>query len=205
MQIIHWLLKVAHDEARDNRSSSSSNDKTSSSPSKANNSSTQQQHVVLFKHCGSQRRRSRGAKKDSRFGGWQNFSSPFGILLGRKDVAKACFYSTLNLRRVGNSSSRRERRMMISMKMKKEELAACKKPDPSANNNNSTAAAHHVGNKVLPISSNEANAALPPRFPGECQKRDARQVKGDSNKTKAISRMKELIRWAAATKSDKNG
>ncbi|XP_043707083.1 uncharacterized protein LOC122656568 [Telopea speciosissima] len=52
----------------------------------------------------------------------------------------------------------------------------------------------HVGNKVLPISdSNDQHESS--------EKRD--QPKG--NKAKAISRMKELLRWAAAAKAEKGG
>ncbi|CAN0915481.1 hypothetical protein LINGRAHAP2_LOCUS29153 [Linum grandiflorum] len=107
---------------------------------------------------------------------------------------------------------------MHSMKMKKEEIimgtvgvvVVNSRSDSSAI---AAAAAHYVGNKVLPITSD--TAALPPMVPcsrkgssvEQDEKRSDSKLKGEniSNKSKAISRMKELIRWAAASKSDKNG
>ncbi|KAJ4968159.1 hypothetical protein NE237_014860 [Protea cynaroides] len=61
-------------------------------------------------------------------------------------------------------------------------------------------AAAHVGNKVLPL----ADATVPTTANDQCglsEKRD----KPKGNKAKAISRMKELLRWAAAAKSEKGG
>lgn len=82
--------------------------------------------------------------------------------------------------------------------MKKEEdiarglgISYNKGPDPAIN---------YVGNtKVLPL----IDAALSSRHQyGNDEKRDQ---KPKSDKTKTLSKMKELIRWAAAAKSEKGG
>lgn len=57
--------------------------------------------------------------------------------------------------------------------------------------------AAHGGNKVLPIS----DTALTSSATSASEKKE--KVKGD--KAKVISRMKELIRWAAASKAEKGG
>lgn len=83
------------------------------------------------------------------------------------------------------------------MKMKKEEIARgqgiiTSKVDSSA----------HAGNKVIPVSdttlpsSSGANEQC-----GTLEKKD--KLRGD--KLKAVSKMKELLRWAAAAKSEKGG
>ncbi|KAI3667953.1 hypothetical protein L6452_43024 [Arctium lappa] len=51
-----------------------------------------------------------------------------------------------------------------------------------------------VGNKVLPV-----NESITPRIPSP----DVKKEKGD--RTKTVSRMIELLRWAAAAKSEKGG
>ncbi|RVW80742.1 hypothetical protein CK203_050711 [Vitis vinifera] len=62
--------------------------------------------------------------------------------------------------------------------------------------------AAHVGNKVLPISDTTLSSSTNTNEQwGTSEKKE--RIKGD--KTKAISRMKELFRWAAATKSEKGG
>lgn len=82
------------------------------------------------------------------------------------------------------------------MKMKKEDIARGLgiglKGDSAA----------HVGNKVLPISDTTLSSSTNTNEQwGTSEKKE--RIKGD--KTKAISRMKELFRWAAATKSEKGG
>lgn len=113
--------------------------------------------------------------------------------LCRRNVAKACFYSTLNLRRVNsfsnsNNTSRKQQQqqkmMMIqSMKMKKLEEQQ-KVVDSSAT---------QAGNKVLPVTDTPLSSSN--------DQTESVKVKGD--KTKAMSRMKEMLRWVAAAKSDK--
>ncbi|KAL8101996.1 hypothetical protein AgCh_033775 [Apium graveolens] len=64
-----------------------------------------------------------------------------------------------------------------------------KGPDPAIN---------YVGNaKVLPLT----DAAL--SFRHQCGNDEKRDQKAKSDKTRTLSRMKELIRWAAAAKSEK--
>ncbi|KAJ4728520.1 Protein LAZY 1 like [Melia azedarach] len=78
-----------------------------------------------------------------------------------------------------------------------------------------SAAAAHAGNKVLPISdattlpTSSANASS---INEQCSsssrldKDNKKLVKGDPNyKTRTMSRMKELLRWASAAKSEKGG
>ncbi|KNA11757.1 hypothetical protein SOVF_132160 [Spinacia oleracea] len=65
----------------------------------------------------------------------------------------------------------------------------------------------HVGNKVLPITDSTtttSNADDQQECRLSDQKKD-RSNKGESNKNKTLSRMKELLRWAAAAKSEKGG
>lgn len=104
--------------------------------------------------------------------------------LQRKDVSKACFYRTLNFKRLGSFSSR-------SMKMKKEDIARGlgigQKSDPSSTHS-------IVGNKVLPITEKD-----------QCPNLDKKEKTKGDHKTRTISRMKELLRWAAATKAEKGG
>lgn len=99
----------------------------------------------------------------------------------RKDVAEACFYSTLNLRRL--NSFRREHLIRSMEKMKKaqggeEEELTSTRFDPKK------------AIKVLePEKQNETNKE---------------KAKSEQSKAKAtLSRMKELMRWAPAAKSDK--
>ena len=103
--------------------------------------------------------------------------------LCRKDVAKACFYSTLDLKRF-NSYNIRPQHCTRSRKMKQEETTA------------------HAVNKVLPVSDTTLSSSA--RKNEKCCTLEKKEkVRGD--KAKAMSRMKELLRWAAAAKSDKAG
>lgn len=65
----------------------------------------------------------------------------------------------------------------------------------------------HVGSKVLPITdsnmkapSSSSSSSSSCDKPGK-QEKEKEKVKGD--KAKAMSRMKELLRWAAAAKTEK--
>lgn len=114
--------------------------------------------------------------------GCENFT--LFTILRRRDISKTCFYNTLNLRRVDTTKL-----------MKKEVIAR----GLGINNNKGLdAAANHVKNtKVLPLGDD----ALSSRH------QRGNEVKGDqkakSEKTKTLSKMKELVRWAAASKSKK--
>ena len=83
------------------------------------------------------------------------------------------------------------------MKMNKEYIA----PGLGISNNKIDTASNHAGNKVLPISeatlSTSANTNIE-----ECSTSEKKEkLKGDKGKT--MSRMKELLRWAATAKSEK--
>jgi hypothetical protein len=145
--------------------------------------------VILFKHAGVRQRLNE--VEGSEFS-CKSFK-PFKILC-RRDIAKACFYSNLKLKRLGSFSTRKCR--IHLMKMKKEDIARglgmSHKVDSSS----------HAGNKVLPISETTLSSSTSTDDQcGTSEKKD--RLKGD--KTKAMSRMKELLRWAAATRSEKGG
>lgn len=115
-------------------------------------------------------------------------------LLYRKDIPKACFFRTLSLKRIGIS----RRHFVYSMKMKKEESS---RDEGIVNKTDSTT---HGGNKVLPITQ-EAPLSSSAERNDQCDNTITKdQVKGD--RKKPMSRMKELLRWAAASaKTDKGG
>ncbi|CAA0823892.1 Unknown protein [Striga hermonthica] len=95
------------------------------------------------------------------------------------------FYHTLNLKSI--KGCRKRPHSANSMKMKKEELGLAQKTDSN------------VGNKVLPITdtSHSSNDE-------QCPNPDKKEKsKGDRMKT--IFRMKELLKWAAAAKTEKGG
>ncbi|XP_028071357.1 uncharacterized protein LOC114273742 [Camellia sinensis] len=167
MQILQWLFKVAHEPPRESTS-------PSPSPSKADNDQRPKlKDIVLFNNGRPNQRLKR--EEESKFIGCTNLN-PFTLFLGRRDIAKTCFYSTLDLKRLGSFYRRRHHhRTTVQYKA-----------DP--------------GNKVLPIS----DVALPSLTSmeeqcGSEEKKD--KPKGDKNKS--ISRMKELLRWAAAAKSER--
>lgn len=139
---------------------------------------------------------------------------PFAFLCG-KDVAKACFDSTLNLRRLG-SVNRRQHSYWIHKMKKEDHIVHARGLGSNAHKAaHDSAAAAHAGNKVLPISdattlpTSSANASS---INEQCSsssrldKDNKKLVKGDPNyKTRTMSRMKELLRWASAAKSEKGG
>ncbi|RVW13155.1 hypothetical protein CK203_104961 [Vitis vinifera] len=173
LQIIQWLFKVTHEQPKDT-SSRLTNKKESSSDEEAKS-----RGVVLFRNEGVNTKRLKRVK--GRDLGYNN-SESYAILF-RRDRARACFYHTLNLRRLGSFHKRKP------MKMKKEDIArglgiglkgfSCP-----------------CWNKVLPISDTTLSSSTNTNEQwGTSEKKE--RIKGD--KTKAISRMKELFRWAAAT------
>lgn len=114
--------------------------------------------------------------------------------LYRKDIPKACFYSTLNLKRL----SFNRRHFFYFIKMKKEESF---REERIVNKTDSTS---HAGNKVLPIT--EAPLSSLAERNDQCNVTLSKdQIKGD--KKTPISRMKELLRWAASAsvKTEKGG
>ncbi|KAL2470641.1 Uncharacterized protein Adt_38777 [Abeliophyllum distichum] len=94
-------------------------------------------------------------------------------------------------------SFRRRQHSRHPMKMKKEDIARglgiiTHKTDSGA----------HVGNKVLPITDTAKVSST--NNSDECPKvKKKEKSKGD--KIKSVSRMKELLKWAAAAKSEKGG
>jgi hypothetical protein len=121
---------------------------------------------------------------------------PFAFLC-RRDVAQACFYSTIRLRRLDSINRRQKKQCCTqSMKMKKEDTAR------GLENSNKVDSAN-VGSKVLPVSDSTISTSTNTNHDpcGASEKKE--RVKVD--KTKTLSRMKELIRWAAAAKSAEKG
>jgi len=146
-------------------------------------------NISGLKHDGSYKRTKRFLWSKHDYKNLKIFS-----LLYRKDIPKACFFRTLSLKRIGIS----RRHFMYSMKMKKEESS---KDEEIVNKTDSTS---HVGNKVLPITQ-EAPLSSSAERNDQCDNTITKdQIKGD--RKKPMSRMKELLRWAAASaKSDKGG
>ncbi|XP_074335017.1 uncharacterized protein LOC141672341 [Apium graveolens] len=94
-------------------------------------------------------------------------------ILRRRDISKTCFYNTLNLRRVDTTELKK------------------------SNNKGLEVATNHVKNtKVLPLDD-----ALSSRNQRGNEQQGDQKAKGE--KTKTFSKMKELVRWAAASKSKK--
>lgn len=79
---------------------------------------------------------------------------------------------------------------MRSMKMKNE--TGAKEMEKSAKTDPIT----HGGNKVLPLGEVPIN---------EHRSSTEKKEKPKGDRTKTLSRMKELLRWAAAVKSEKGG
>ncbi|XP_057437022.1 uncharacterized protein LOC130729321 [Lotus japonicus] len=175
MQILHWLFKRAQEQER----------KSSTFREEIRAQNGRGKKVSLLKHDGSYRRTKR----------FESCSKNLKLLafVYRKDIPKACFYKTINLKRLG---SFHRRHFLISMKMKKEESS---REEGVVTKTDSTA---HVGNKVLPIT--EAPLSSSAQRNGQCDATENKdQSKGDRKKT--ISKMKELIRWAAFSKTEKGG
>ncbi|KAG4921790.1 hypothetical protein JHK86_050603 [Glycine max] len=115
--------------------------------------------------------------------------------LYRKDIPKAFFYSTLNLKRLGSFN---RKQFLYFMKMKREESSS----RDVGNVNKADSGGQHVGNKVLPIT--EAPLSSSAERSDQCDATETKgQTKGD--KKKPMSRMKELLRWAASAKTEKGG
>lgn len=159
--------------------------------------------VILYKQRGVHRRRSKRDKESAHhhhhhhqhnLGG--KYLKPFSFLC-RKDVANACFYSTINLRRLESVNRRKWIHTMNKVK-KDQEIGRglCSNHHHKAHD----PAAAHAGNKVLPISDS-SNAVTNNAKCGTVVENN----KKDNHKTKTMSRMKELLRWAAAAKSEKGG
>lgn len=99
---------------------------------------------------------------------------PFKIVLTRTN-SRSCFYSTLNLKVLRNFFGKTN-----CISIVKEECMDHK------------AELAHVGSKLLPIHDTAGSSSM-----------DTYKSDVQLNRKRAMSRMKELIRWAAATKSEK--
>ncbi|KAL2336700.1 hypothetical protein Fmac_011146 [Flemingia macrophylla] len=182
MQILQWLFKGARDQER-----KSSN---FSLPPKWEDikKNAKGKEVNLLESDRSYKRTRRNKWSTP---GCKNFK--IFTFLYRKDIQKAFFYSTLNLKRL-RSFNRKQ--FLYFMKMKRED------PSREVGSVSKADAAGVVGNKVLPIieaplsSSAERNDQF-----------DATETKDQSkgDRKKPMSRMKELLRWAASAKTEKGG
>ncbi|KAB2636531.1 hypothetical protein D8674_027065 [Pyrus ussuriensis x Pyrus communis] len=153
-------------------------------------------YIILFRRgsVGVYQKSSKGVEESK--SGSKKFK-PFTFLC-RKVVATPCFNSTLQLKRLNSINRRQARQHWIqSMKiMKKEDIAK------GLGISSTKADSVNVSNKVLPV--NDSTLSTLTSTNEQCglpEKKE--QLKGD--KTKTLSRMKELLRWAAAAKSDKGG
>ncbi|KAJ6403808.1 hypothetical protein OIU84_012082 [Salix udensis] len=188
MQIFHKLFKEAREETSFPATKNSSN--------VSEKAAAAGREIILLKYRGDHRRSERVVGESDESG--LKYSWPFSFLC-RKDVAKACFYSTLDLKRFNNSHNVRPQHCTRSRKMKQEETTAARGQATSSNRVDSAA---HAVNKVLPVSDSTLSSSAR-KNEKSCTLEKKDKVKGD--KAKAISRMKELLRWAAAAKSDKAG
>ncbi|GKU86124.1 hypothetical protein SLEP1_g691 [Rubroshorea leprosula] len=157
--------------------------KVAPSPSNKETSNDQEaisKDIILFEY-----RRSKSNKK----------FKPFTFICTR-EVAEACFYSSIYLNRVG--SSERRQRSVYPKKMKKGEVAK-----GLAGHKAADSATTHAGCKVLPLSEVAMSSSATTTSNDQSNTAGKKKDKIKENKTKAISRMKELLRWAAAAKSEK--
>ncbi|XP_028246444.1 uncharacterized protein LOC114423770 isoform X2 [Glycine soja] len=88
----------------------------------------------------------------------------------------------------------------------KGKISVMKREEPSSRDvgsvNKADSGGQHVGNKVLPIT--EAPLSSSAERNDQCDSTETKdQTKGD--KKKPMSRMKELLRWAASAKTEKGG
>ncbi|KAI4329861.1 hypothetical protein MLD38_028199 [Melastoma candidum] len=128
-------------------------------------------------------RSSRGTRPE-----WGRKSHRPFIFICRRDVARACFHSTIHLTRPG-----RQDWVRTTAKMKEDfttGLAIVQKSDPVI---------HGSNNKVLPIN----NTSLTSGNKDQCGPVPDMKEKLKVDKVRTMSRMKELLRWAAASKAEK--
>ncbi|GFP83014.1 hypothetical protein PHJA_000444500, partial [Phtheirospermum japonicum] len=178
-QILQWLSKITTQEQPQRVANSSP----------VNNAQVNKDHkvksknIIAFNDCGFTRSHLKRVEQ-SKLNCENLYLFDF---IRKKDVSKTYFYHTLNLKTLATSNFSKRQQSVRSMKMKKEDIARGlgigQKSDSGTN----------VGNKVLPITDSSANNSE------QCPKLDKKE------KTKTISRMKELLRWAAAAKAEKGG
>ncbi|XP_031403959.1 uncharacterized protein LOC116213232 [Punica granatum] len=177
MQILQRLFKAAQEQAAAGENETASGQEL------------ELKDIVPHEQQGKSKNTRRGEQGSRKF-------KPFKILC-RKDVAKACFYSLIDLRRLRSFNTRRHWKVLRS-RMKEDIARGLGMISQKATETSGS----HVGNKVLPI--NDLNTTISSSSCDEPGKKDKDQkAKGD--KMKAMSRMKELLRWAAAAKTKKGG
>ncbi|XP_073015773.1 uncharacterized protein [Primulina eburnea] len=186
MQILHWLPNIA-----------SESPKVATFSPLVKKKGLQDRRIgsiVLHNDRGLKRRR---LKRVERVKLCCKSLNIFYFLQG-KDIPKTWSHHTFHLKRL--ASFRRKQYSVPSMKMKSEEIMLRLSVAHMADSTATT----YVGRKILPITDITQSSAA------NCN--DRRSINGCSNekangrKTKAISRMKELLRWAtAAAKAEKGG
>lgn len=190
MQVLHWLFKVAHDQKQADLSNLDIKSPKVKETSKG---------VVSYK----QKRALKKAQHPEETSlDCKNFRS-LALLLGRGNL-RTYFSRTLQQKRLSSLNPKpQEQHYILWMKMKEDLIRGLGKNIHKADSG------AHVGNKVLPISdstssSTRSNADDQKKCGATDQKKD-RSNKGETNKNKTLSRMKELLRWAAAAKYEKVG
>lgn len=180
MQIfIRWIANVAQERPRVANSNTSPVKKQGDKDKKV---------TVVWSDCGIRNRRFKGVEQS----GLKCESLSLLFFLGRKDVA---FYDTVKLKRL--RSFVRRWPSVHMMQMKKQDVGQgsglVQKPESIVN---------VVGNKVLPVTDTAQSSSASGNE--QCANGDKKE-KGKGDKMKAISRMKELLKWAAAAKAEKGG
>ncbi|PHU16315.1 hypothetical protein BC332_17520, partial [Capsicum chinense] len=178
-QILQWLFKNAND---------TNFNTTSTKKEVVSDQEVKPQEIVLFNIPQKKRHRAGKSSKSN-----CKILNLFNTL-HRKDVAAKYFYSSIHLKRLGSSHKRQQ--FVHSMKMKKQTLSRGlsfrRKTDSS------TA-------KVLPVT--DAAVGTPASRNGHKEQNFSADTKekAKGDQTKTTSKMKELIKWAAAAKSQKGG
>ncbi|KAL3645076.1 hypothetical protein CASFOL_010256 [Castilleja foliolosa] len=175
MQILQWLSKITALEQSQRVAKFSPVNKKQVDKDHKSKS----KNIVVFNDCGFRRSHLKRVE-ESKLNCENLYLFKF---IPKKDVSKTYFYHTLNLMTI--TSFKKGQKSVHTMKMKKKEdnvargLGIGQKSDSG---------------KVLPITDSSANYN-----DAQCPKIDKKE------KTKTISRLKELLRWTAAAKAEKGG
>ncbi|KAL4341268.1 hypothetical protein GQ457_08G020730 [Hibiscus cannabinus] len=170
-QIFQWLFKAADEQGVQNCTTSKDQE-------------DKPEDIVPYKKNNNNRR-----SKSKKF-------KPI-IFMCNKDIAKACVYTSIYLKKVHSSSGTTHHRQqphsqaMMKMKMKKEgSVVVSHKSDSS---------------RVSPLSEAQVAVSSSTNAHGHLQQCSGSKEKKEK-KPKTMSRMKELLRWAASSaKSEKGG
>ncbi|KAJ0234649.1 Uncharacterized protein HA466_0272240 [Hirschfeldia incana] len=160
MEVFQWLFKLGKEIGK--------------SESFSSNGTAHHEAATTLTNRKTRKSSTRGSKRKNQ----RNYRRIW--LWCQKDIADACFYNTLNLRRLG--SLKREHLLRAMAKMKAQ-----------------------VGEeKEVPLTRFDPKKAITALEPEKREESNKEKAKSEQSKSKAtLSRMKELIRWAAAAKSDK--